>query len=50
VELAQRNPDNLYEGILATNAKKKLVRQPPSKKMVKNWVAQAKKLPRMIQY
>jgi predicted flap endonuclease-1-like 5' DNA nuclease len=50
VELAQRNPNNLYEGILATNNKKKLVRQTPSQKMVKNWVSQAKKLPRKIQY
>jgi predicted flap endonuclease-1-like 5' DNA nuclease len=50
IELAQRNADNLYEAILATNAKKKLVRRPPSQKMVKNWVAQAKKLPRRVQY
>jgi len=50
VELAQRNPDNLYEAILSTNAKKRLVRRPPSKKMVKNWVAQAKNLPRKVQY
>lgn len=50
VELAQRNPDNLYDSILETNAKKKLVRRPPSRKMIKNWVAQAKKLPRKVQY
>ncbi len=50
VELAQRNPDNLYESILETNARKRLVRRPPSKKMVKNWVSQAKKLPRKISY
>ncbi len=50
VELAQRNVDNLIEAVLAANAKKKLVRRPPSKKMVKGWVAQAKKLPRKVQY
>ena len=50
VELAQRNAANLYEAILSTNAKKKLVRQPPSQKMVSGWVAQAKKLPRKVEY
>ena len=50
VELAQRNAANLYTAILETNAKKKLVRQTPSEKMVKNWVAQAKKLPRAVEY
>ena len=50
VELAQRNAANLYEAILETNAKKKLVRRPPSKKMVKDWVANAKKLPRKVYY
>ena len=50
VELAQRNVDNLIEAVLTANAKKKLVRRPPSKKMVKGWVAQAKKLPRKVQY
>ena len=50
MELAQRNAANLYEAILATNAKKKLVRQPPSQKMVSGWVTQAKKLPRKVEY
>ena len=50
VELAQRNAANLHEAILKTNAKKKLVRRPPSKKMVKDWVANAKKLPRKVYY
>ena len=50
VELAQRNTANLYSAILETNARKKLVRQTPSQKMVNNWVSQAKKLPRVIQY
>jgi predicted flap endonuclease-1-like 5' DNA nuclease len=50
VELAQRNPENLYQAMRDTNARKKLVRRPPSQKMVKGWVTQAKKLPRKIQY
>lgn len=50
VELAQRNAANLYSAILETNTRKKLVRQTPSEKMVKDWVAQAKKLPRVIEY
>jgi predicted flap endonuclease-1-like 5' DNA nuclease len=50
VELAQRVPDHLYQGMLETNARKKLVRRPPSLKMVRAWVAQAKKLPRAVQY
>lgn len=50
VEMAQRNTANLYETIQSTNARKKLVRQLPSQKMVNNWVSQAKKLPRVVQY
>lgn len=50
VELAQRNPANLHKAILDTNARKKLVRRPPSKKMVKDWVDNAKKLPRKVYY
>ena len=50
VELAQRNAENLYTAILATNTKKKLVRQTPSQKMVSGWVKQAKKLPRKVEY
>ena len=50
VELAQRRADNLYKKILEVNAMKKLVRRPPSQKMVEGWIAQAKKLPRKISY
>ncbi len=49
-ELARRNPDNLYEAMLAANAEKKLVRQMPSRRQVADWVAQAKALPRVIEY
>ena len=47
-ELAQRNPDNLFEALVKTNAEKKLVRKMPTKKQVADWVNQAKKLPRVI--
>jgi predicted flap endonuclease-1-like 5' DNA nuclease len=50
VELAKRVAENLYKAMLGTNAKKKLVRRPPSEKMVASWIAQAKKLPRVVQY
>ena len=50
VELAQRVPDNLHTKILEINARKKLVRRPPSKKMVAEWISQAKALPRKISY
>jgi len=50
VELATRNPANLYAKMGEVNAKKKLVRQLPSESQVADWVKQAKKLPRKISY
>jgi predicted flap endonuclease-1-like 5' DNA nuclease len=50
VELAQRVPANLHKAIMETNARKRLVRRPPSQKMVSDWVAQAKRLPRAVFY
>jgi predicted flap endonuclease-1-like 5' DNA nuclease len=50
VELAQRRADNLYKAILDVNARKKLVRRPPTMDDVKSWIEQAKKLPRLVQY
>ena len=50
VELAKRNPEALHAAMAQTNLKKKLVRQMPGIKQVKGWVAQAKKLPRVITY
>ena len=49
-ELAQRNPENLYEKLLEVNQEKKLVRRPPSQTQVSDWVGQANKLPRAITY
>lgn len=50
VELAKRDPENLHAKILEVNEKKKLVRRPPTLKQVKDWVEQAKKLPRKVEY
>jgi predicted flap endonuclease-1-like 5' DNA nuclease len=50
VELAQRNPANLFEKMLETNTEKKLVRRTPVQTQVDDWVAQAKTLPRVITY
>jgi len=50
VELATRKAENLYQSMLDTNARKKLVRRPPALKMVTSWVEQAKKLPRIVKY
>lgn len=50
VELAQRNPDNLYPTVVEVNQKKKLVRKLPTHEQVKDWVKQAKKLPRVVEY
>lgn len=50
VELAQRNPANLYDSVVEVNKEKKLVRKLPTKDQVKDWVKQAKKLPRIVEY
>ena len=47
-ELRNRNAKNLYEAMDELNAKKKLVRRPPSLPEVEKWVAHAKKLPPLI--
>ena len=50
VELALRNPANLFKKMTEVNAEKKLVRRLPTQGQVEDWVAQAKKLPRVISY
>jgi predicted flap endonuclease-1-like 5' DNA nuclease len=50
VELARRDPDNLYQRLLDVNADKRLVRRPPSRGMVTSWVEHAKDLPRFVSY
>lgn len=49
-ELAQRSPENLFAKMNEVNEAKKLVRQTPALKSVQSWVAQAKELPRGLEY
>jgi len=49
-ELAQRNPENLHAKILEVNGEKGLVRRPPGRDMVADWVEQAKRLERVVSY
>jgi predicted flap endonuclease-1-like 5' DNA nuclease len=49
-ELAMRNAANLHAKLMEVNEKKSLVRQLPSQSQVADWISQAKKLPRVIQY
>ncbi|HEX9027848.1 MAG TPA: DUF4332 domain-containing protein [Anaerolineales bacterium] len=50
VELGKRVPANLTKKMEEVNAAKKLVRKVPSEKQVEDWVAQAKKLDRVVTY
>lgn len=49
-ELAQRNPDNLFQKLAAVNEEKKRVRRLPTLEQVRQWVEQAKELPRVVTY
>lgn len=49
-ELAQRNAENLQAKMAEVNEEKKLVRKLPTTSQVTDWVAQAKKLPRAVNY
>ena len=49
-ELAQRNPQNLYQAIVSTNESKSLIRKLPSEDQVEDWIKQAKELPRALTY
>ena len=50
VELAQRNPENLYNKMLQVNEEKNLVNRAPHLSEVKSWVEQAKSLPRKVEH
>jgi predicted flap endonuclease-1-like 5' DNA nuclease len=50
VELAQRNAENLFEKLLELNRAKNLVRKVPSLAEVRDWVAEAATLPRVISH
>ena len=49
-ELATRRPDNLHAKLLEINAQKRLAGRAPTLDMVKDWVAQAKELPKLLEY
>lgn len=49
-ELATRNAQNLVAKLQEVNSAKKLVRKLPVLSQVEDWVQQAKKMPRVIQY
>jgi len=49
-ELAQRNAGNLHMLLVEINGRRKLVRRMPTEDEVREWIAQAKTLPRMINY
>ena len=50
VELAQRNPNNLFKRMNDINQQKQLVRRTPHLSDVQSWVEQAKNLKRLIHY
>ena len=50
MELAHRNALNLYEKMSSVNEIKQLVRKLPAQTQIEAWIAQAKELPRVIQY
>lgn len=50
VELATRVPEHLLAKMLEVNKAKNLVNKMPGLKQVKAWIAQAKKLPRVVTY
>ena len=49
-ELAQRKAENLFPKLVTTNEAEKRVRKLPTLSWVADWIEQAKKLPRVIQY
>lgn len=49
-ELAQRNATNLTKAMAEANEQKNLTRRVPSETEVSKWIAQAKELPRMLEY
>jgi predicted flap endonuclease-1-like 5' DNA nuclease len=49
-ELAQRNAANLTQTLAEAAAARNLVRRLPTQDVVADWIEQAKKLPRVVQY
>ena len=49
-ELKTRNAANLTKAMAEVNEKKKLVRLLPAESMVEKWIAQAKKMPKVVSH
>lgn len=49
-ELAGRKAENLFKKMVEVNEDKSLVRKLPTEKQVQDWIDQASKLPRVMQY
>jgi predicted RecB family nuclease len=49
-ELRHRNAVSLYDALVKTNTGKRLVRKLPTADQLRQWVEQAKLLPRVIEY
>jgi predicted flap endonuclease-1-like 5' DNA nuclease len=49
-ELANRNARNLYAKLAEVNGQQRIAGRMPSQRMVEDWVAQAKELPRLLEY
>ena len=49
-ELAQRNGENLHKKLVEINEAKNLVNRVPTENQVKDWIEQAKELPRVLTY
>jgi len=49
-ELARRNVQNLFTAMMEVNTKKNLCQKAPTENQLEDWVGQAKKLPRVVNY
>ena len=49
-ELAIRRPENLYSRLVTINGEKRLAGRAPTRQAVMDWVAQARELPRKLEY
>jgi predicted flap endonuclease-1-like 5' DNA nuclease len=50
LELAQRNPEHLYNKVIEVNEEHRHVKHAPSQSQIEDWVSQAKDLPRVVSY
>ena len=50
VELAQRNPEHLFEKLVSVNDRRQLVRRTPPLSIVRDWIRQAQQLPRVVEF